>query len=307
MARNLPPLNALKAFEAAARKQSFTQAANELSVTQGAVSRHIRHLEQAMGLRLFERHHRKVILTSHGRQLLAIVGTAFDQLESGIGGLRGKPPNERLVLAVDADFASLWLVPRLAAFRAAVPDISIEIAATRDQVDSPNHRVDCSIRYAKEAPPDLHCDLLFRPSLFPVCSPALLEDHDSLGAADGLTGRTLLHDRTTEEWCRFVALCGLSDRIDCTAGSLFSDTLLCLEAAAHGQGVAIGDDFLTAKHLSDGRLISPFGPAFASPNLYYLVFPHDRSAKARAAPFRQWLLREIERHPRYGPTVAPDA
>ncbi len=292
MTRRLPPLNALRAFEAAARFESFSRAADTLGVTHGAVSRQVRHLEQSLGIALFERRHRRVLLTEPGRELFRVVADAFDGIESGLRRLGLDRSPERLVVAIDPDFASLWLVPCLADLRAAVPGVALEITASKDIAPLSIGRADCAVHYGPEPPAGLHVDVLFRSTLFPVCAPSLTRGRQRLQAPCDLRHHTLLHDRTTAEWYRYVEISGV-EGIDCTQGLVFSETALSLEAAARGQGIAIGDDVLSLRLYREGRLTPLFGPAFGSPNAYYFLAPKAALARAEVRAFRKWLLAAI--------------
>jgi LysR family transcriptional regulator, glycine cleavage system transcriptional activator len=285
----LPPLNALRAFEAAARHQSIKKAGEELHVTHVAVSQHIRKLEQQLGRALFERHHRRIILTDAGKTLLDALTAAFSQIQRALVQLSESPVLEQLVISADPDFAGLWLVPRLADFRAMVPDTLIEIQAEKTTaVHDP--RISCAIHYA-EADRGAG-EVLFRSTLFPVCA----RSHWApLESPDDLRHHVLLHDRSTTEWEEYLQSCPATSNINARSGIVFSDNAHCLDAAARGQGVAIGDDFLAANHLSEGRLMKPFESAVLSRNAYYLLVSEGAASHPAVMAFRAWLLRSIER------------
>lgn len=290
----LPALNSLRAFEAAARHESIKKACEELHVTHAAVSRHIQKLEHQLKRDLFERHHRKIVMNGAGEILLSALTVSFSHIQRAIAQLSEDPDPQRLVISVDPDFAGLWLVPRLAEFYATVPNIVVEILAEK-RLDSPDDsRIDCAIQYA-EAGLDLeNSETLFRSNLFPVCAPASAQ-MPPLHSPEDLRGRMLLHDRSFAEWEEYLRSRSVKIEVNARSGIVFSETALCLEAAARGQGVAIGDDFLAAMHLSEGRLVKPFESAFLSKNAYYFVVP-DRAAPHPAVnAFRTWLLQSIDR------------
>jgi LysR family glycine cleavage system transcriptional activator len=290
----LPALSTLIAFEAAARHQSIKQAADELHVTHGAVSRHIRKLELQVGRRLFERQHRKVVLVADGEIFLRAVTTGFTHIERAFVQLSGSRKPDSLVISVDPDFAGLWLVPRLDEFYAIVPNTMVEIRAGKGVNSSHDPRIDCAIQYAEAGTEIENGEILFRSSLFPVCAPSLAK-RLPLRSPEDLKRHVLLHDRSFVEWKEYLQICSL--KIDVNVGSsvVFSETAHCLDAAARGQGVAMGDDFLAALHLSEGRLVMPFDSALYSPNAYYFIAPKRGPRQAAVTAFRNWLVQSIDR------------
>jgi LysR family glycine cleavage system transcriptional activator len=290
----LPPLNSLVAFEAAARHQSIQRACDELHVNHAAVSRHIKNLERNLACALFERRHRKVILTNDGTLLLNALTIGFSHIQRTLIQMRKSPNMERLVISVDPDFAGLWLVPRLADFLLVVPDVLVEIIAAKASLSLQDVRVSCAIQYAEVGKASESAEMLFRSRLFPVCAKCLLRSAP-LRSLDDLRHHKLLHDRSITEWEEYLRSSAVTIDINAKSGPIFSDTSHCLDAAARGQGVAIGDDFLAATHLSEGRLVKPFGSPVLSKNAYYFVAP-DRTVRHPAVnAFRLWLLRSIER------------
>lgn len=290
----VPDLRLLKAFEVAARHLSIKLAGDELHVSRVAVSRSIRKLERELGCRLFDRFHRRIALTHAGETLLIDVSGGLSQFQSGIARLKANRSPERLVISVDPDFAGLWLVPRLADFFAFSPNTPVEISSENapDSLDDP--RIDCAIHYAKAGRHLEDAEPLFRSRLFPVCAPGRRQA--SLRSPEDLRHHLLLHDRSFIEWQEFLQGYPPTAGIDLRAGPVFNRTALCMEAAARGQGVAIGDDFLAAMHLSEGRLVTLFDSGFHSSNAYYLIVP-KRTPRHPAVPvFRKWLFQSIDRH-----------
>ena len=296
----LPMLNLLVAFEAAARHKSMNKASHELHVTHGAISRQIKKLEQQLGRHLFERRRSGVVLTDAGEILLGAVRTGFFHIQRAVVQLSGKQAPERLVLSVDPDFAGLWLVPRLAELHAIMPNTIVEIIADKAAPSPLDPGIHCSIRYAEAGLKFEDGEMLFRSSLFPVCAESLRRMRP-LQSPDDLRHHVLLHDRSIAEWELYLRSCTTAN-INVSAGLVFSENSLCLDAAARGQGVAIGDDFLAASHLSEGRLIRPFGSALLSGNAYYLFVPDGASKHPSVSAFRTWLLRSIERQ-RHDPNI----
>jgi LysR family glycine cleavage system transcriptional activator len=288
-----PALNSLKAFESAARHRSVKEASDELHVTPTAVSRHIQRLEREVRCALFERRHRRIALTDAGVRLFGALTTGFSEIQRGFEQVLRNPHSEGLVISVDPDFAALWLVPRLAEFYAIVPNTLVEILAQKGPNALEDRHLDCVIRYAPAGLHPENSEMLFRSRLFPVCSPSLRKILP-LRSPEDLQHHVLLHDRSDGEWQEYLQRCSMPVDVNARVGLVFSKTALCLDAAARGQGVAIGDDFLAAMHLSEGRLVKPFGPAFLSKNAYYFVMPKSEARHPAIAAFRNWLLRSID-------------
>ena len=287
-------LNSLPAFEAAARHQSIKEACAELNVTHAAVSRHIKKIELHVGRHLFRRGHRKITLTDNGELLFSAVSMGFTHIQRALIQLSRSRNPDRLVISVDPDFAGLWLVPRLAGFYAIVPNTLVEIRAEKSTLPLQDPQIGCAIHFA-EANPDLeNGEMLFRSRLFPVCAKSLAQSAP-LNSVDDLRHHVLLHDRSIVEWEEYLRSCGTAIDIDVRLGIIFSETGLCLDAAVRGQGVAIGDDFLAAMHLSEGRLVKPFGSTVLSKNAYYLAVPEKTSRHPSVNALRTWLLQSIQR------------
>jgi LysR family transcriptional regulator, glycine cleavage system transcriptional activator len=290
----IPPLSTLKAFEAAARLKSISKAGDELHVSHSAVSRHIKNLERHLGHRLFERHYRRIALTADGEIFLAGVTAGLSQIERAVMQLRGSQRAKKLVISVDPDFAGLWLVPRLTELYAIVPNTLVEILAEKSANSLHDHRSDCAVHYA-EAGTDLeNGEVLFRSRLFPVCAPGLTKVLP-LRSPEDLKFHTLLHDRSFVEWEEYLQSCSMMINVN-GGNAIFSTTALCLEAAVRGQGVAIGDDFLGAMYLSEGRLVRPFDSALHSRNAYYFIAPKRSARHPAVTAFRHWLFQSIRRH-----------
>lgn len=290
----LPILSSLKAFEAAARHESIKRASEELHVTHAAVSRHIAKVELLLGRRLFIRHHRRIVLTDAGETLLRAVSLGLTQIQRAFAQLKRNGQCERLVISVDPDFAGLWLVPRLAEFSAIAPNILVEISAEKRLNPPGESGIDCAIQYAEAGLRLDNGELLFRSRLFPVCAPAPRQAQPLRSPRD-LRHHMLLHDRSIVEWQEFLQSCPMTVDVDVRLGTVFSDTFLCMEAAARGQGIAIGDDFLAAMHLSEGRLVVPFDSGFHSKNAYYFFAPERTERHSAVGAFRNWLFQSIDR------------
>jgi LysR family glycine cleavage system transcriptional activator len=288
----VPALNSLRFFEAVARHQSIKKAGDELHVTHTAVGRHIQGLERQLGRVLFERHHRKIVLNDDGKILLRAVTTSFSHIQRAIEQLSKNERPETLVISVDPDFAALWLVPRLADFYELVPNTLVEILAERRLDSLENPRIDCAMQYAEVGSRPEDGELLFRSRLFPVCARGPIRRR--LRSPEDLRHHTLLHDRSTVEWQEWIQSFSRPIDINMNSGVVFSETALCMEAAVRGQGVAIGDDFLAAIHLAEGRLVAPFDSAFYSRNAYYFISPKREAKHSAVTAFRNWLFQSVE-------------
>ena len=295
MARRLPPLNALRAFEAAARHLSFTKAAEELFVTQAAISHQVKALEAALDLQLFRRLNRRLMLTDAGQLYLPALTGAFDAIDTATTRLRADENAGRLVVSVANSLAAKWLLPRLPRFRERHPEIEVEISAADRLVDFGRDHVDMAIRYGLGRYPGLRVDPLMKDTNFPVCSPALLAGPLPLREPGDLRRHSLLHDdvRTIEapDWPKWLAAAGVTgawtDR-----GPRYSHSSLVLQAAIDGQGVALGRSTLVALDLEAGRLVRPFGPALPSSYACYVVSPPATAERPKIKAFREWLLDE---------------
>ena len=297
MRRSLPPLKALHVFEVAARLQSFTKAAEVLNVTHGAVSKQIKLLEISLGIPVFERRPRHLVLTPHGRQLMKSTGKALDIIEQEFLKtkseikLRGRQ-RPRLVVMCDPAFASLWLMPRLKMLRDALHGAHVEIKAISDPKNEIlNERGDCAIWYGSRGHRGLNTQRLFKCTLFPVCSAGLKDSGVPLKSPKDLLRHTLLHDRDTREWQKYFKLAALP-QFDQDSGEVFGMYHLTIDAARQGAGVAIGDDVLCAQPLRDGTLVRPFGPSFASPNTYFMSSNPFTKQPALIAALQTWIRSE---------------
>jgi LysR family transcriptional regulator, glycine cleavage system transcriptional activator len=290
----LPSLSTLIAFEAVARHQSITLAADELNVTHAAVSRRIQKLELQTARPLFERQHRKIVLTADGEMFLRAVTTGLTHVERAFLLLSGSRKPDRLVISVDPDFAGLWLVPRLDEVNAILPGTMVEIRAEKGIKSLRDPGIDCIIQFAETGLEPENSEILFRSSLFPVCAPSLAKVLP-LRSLEDLNHHVLLHDRSVVEWQEYLK--NSLSKIDVSVGSsvIFSETAHCLDAAARGQGVAMGDDFLAALHLSEGRLVRPFDSSLYSRNTYYFIASKRSARQAAIVAFRNWLVRSIDR------------
>jgi LysR family glycine cleavage system transcriptional activator len=299
MSRRLPPLNALRAFEAAARHLSFTRAADELHVTQTAISHQIKALEERLAVRLFRRLPRGLLLTEEAQRYLPPVRDAFDQIAAATEQLGAGGSSGRLTVSVLPSFAAKWLVPRLGRFRATHPDLDLRISASSQLVDFARDDVDIAIRMGRGRYPGLRVDRLFGESMLPVCAPKLLSGAHPLRRPEDLREHVLLHDDDHTGWQLWLELSGV-EGVDPTRGPIFTDSAMVVQAAAEGQGVALARRVLAAGDLAAGRLVQPFEVSLPHDLAYYLVSPEATAEQPRIKAFRAWLLAEAEADPASG-------
>lgn len=296
MRSGLPPLDLVRGFEAAARRASFTLAAEELFITQSAVSRQVKALEDHLGVALFERRHRAIELTPAGRTLYRAAREALPLLAEAMARLRETDAARSLTVSCSVGFASLWLVPRLADFRDLHPEVDIRIDANNRILDLERERIEVAVRYCppEDAPPG--ATRLLGEEVFPVCAPSLLaRPGKPLQVPADLGHHVLLHYGRDDSqfptgswtvWCEAMKLRHLK-----AAGSLrFSHYDQLIQAAVDGQGVALGVGPLVRRHLQQGRLVAPFEQRFASPRGYYLVVSPRSESRPEVRDFVAWLL-----------------
>jgi LysR family glycine cleavage system transcriptional activator len=291
MRRQLPSLNALRAFEAAARHLSFTRAADELAVTQGAVSHQVKALEQQLGLPLFHRRNQRLTLTSAGEAYLPTVREAFDRLAAGTEHLLATEQSKRLTISVSPNFAAKWLVPRIGHFVEQHPDIDLRINAALHHVDFASEDVDMAVRHGEGHWPELDVARLCREELFPACSPALLQGAHPLRVPADLRHHTLLHLDHRQDWQKWLDAAAVEGG-DLSRGVVFNQASMALRAAVDGQGVALARTALAALLLLEGRLVRPFPLALPVSYAYYIVCPKATAARPKITLMRDWLLTE---------------
>jgi LysR family transcriptional regulator, glycine cleavage system transcriptional activator len=291
MSRSLPPLNALRAFEAAARHLSFTTAAAELNVTQAAISHQIKALEDRLGLKLFRRVGRGLLLTDAAQAYLAEIAAAFDRIAGATRRLHQHDAAGVLSATVLPSFAAKWLLPRLGRFRAAHPEIDLRISSSVEQIDLAREDFDFALRAGSGQYLGMRSDLILTESFFPVCSPALLSGPNRLRVPADLRAHTLLHDEPRDLWQLWLKTVGLTD-IDATRGPGFSDSGMLIQAAVEGQGVAIAKGTLAGDDLRAGRLVRPFDQSLPANYSYWLVCPEPSAERPKIVAFRDWILAE---------------
>src|SRR4051794_690129 len=272
MARRLPPLNALRVFEAAARHLSFTRAAAELNVTQTAVSHQIKALEEHLRMPLFRRLNRSLVLTEAGQSYLPPLRDAFDQIAEATARLRTNDAAGTLTVSTLASFAAKWLVPRLPCFHAAHPAIDVLISTPSALVDFSPREVAVAMRFGRGGWPGLRAEKLLTEDVFPVCAPVLADGRPAPRTLEDLRCITLLRDDFMIDWPAWLAVAGASG-VDAARGPRFTDSALVIQCAVEGQGVALARTALAARDLAAGHLVRPFDIALPSDAAYYIVAP----------------------------------
>jgi LysR family glycine cleavage system transcriptional activator len=286
--RRLPPLGALRAFEAAARHLNFTLAAAELHVTQAAISHQVRQLEAWLGLRLFERRGHALTISENGRRYLADISVALDRIAAATARVKDGFDGP-LRITVLPSFATCWLLPRLDVFRAQHPDIDLKLTASTQRWNGADDRFDVGIRSGLGRWPGLTAELIARESLSPVCAPSVAAGPPALKVPADLRHADLLHDTPRDGWRRWCERARVAD-LDLRAGLAFDDSALVLQAAAQGQGVALGRLMLAERDLLAGRLVQPFEVSVPNDYSYWLVYPPAKAERTDIAAFRAWLL-----------------
>lgn len=308
MSQQLPPLNALRAFEAVARLKSFTKAAAELYVTRAAISHQIKHLEFYLGFPLVERHNRSISLTPAGAAALPKLREGFNNLAEAVHEMRTQMSNKTLNVWMAPSFASKWLLPRLHLFSKNHPDIEMRINVDKQLVDAThdhadldelfrNHDIDVMVRFGSGHYAGCQVTQLFSAQAVPLCNPRLLKDKDRpLKKPDDLAHHTLLHDDTPyagrpswEKWLQEFSIEG----VDVRRGLHFNQVSMAMDAAVDGQGVLLSIDALAFHDIAAGRLCVPFELAMPLEHAYYVIRPDGASANQEAAStFTNWIISE---------------
>jgi LysR family glycine cleavage system transcriptional activator len=289
MRHRLPPLNALRAFEAAARHESFTRAAAELSVTQGAVSHQVKALESELGVRLFNRAPRGLVVTEAGKEFLVAVRDGFDRIALGTERLLQRQNAGVLTVSTSPDFAAKWLVHRLGGFVEAHPEIDLRVSASLHHVDFAREEVDVAVRHGDGNWPGLDTVRLCAEQLFPVCSPKLLSGRKRLGKPADILKYPLIHTGTRADWTTWLQAAGIDDS-KVRHGPVLNRDSMAIDAAINGQGLALARTTLSAFDIVNGRRVRPFAEALRLSKTYWIVCPKATAGLPKIATFRDWLL-----------------
>lgn len=291
MPRRLPSLNAVRAFEAAARHESFTQAAQELCVTQGAVSHQVKALEAELGIKLFNRERQRLVITEAGRQYLAVVRDALDRIALGTERLQQRQNSGVLTVSTSPDFAAKWLVHRIGRFSAAYPDIDLRISASLHHVDFAREDVDLAVRHGDGNWSGLEAVRLSGEQLFPICSPKLITGRRRMRKPADVLKFPLLHFEDRTNWSKWLEAGGVVGA-DVSHGPVLNRASMVIDAAVDGQGVGLARTTLAAWDLINGRLVRPFDLALPLSRCYWIVCPKATSGLPKITMFREWLLAE---------------
>ena len=290
MRPRLPPLNALKAFEAAARHESFTRAAEELCVTQGAVSHQVKALEAELAIKLFNRERQRLIITEAGRDYLTVVRDALDRIAIGTERLLQRQNSGVLTVSTSPDFAAKWLVHRLGHFAEAHAGIDLRVSATMHHVDFAREDVDMAVRHGDGNWPGLDAMQLGNEQLFAICSPKLVSGR-RLGKPADILKFPLIHFDSRADWTKWLRVAGISDT-DAKHGPVLNRASMVIDAAINGQGIALARTTLAAWDLINGRLVRPFAETLRLSKTYWIVCPKATSNVPKIVTFRNWLLAE---------------
>lgn len=293
--KRLPPLMSLRTFEVVARHLSLIKAADELCVTPAAVSHQIRTLEAHLGLALFRRNGRSIILTDAGQACLPGIRDGFERLSDAISQLETLGEGGVITVSVAPSFAVKWLVPRLDRFQEQFPNVDVRVAASNQLANFANDNVDVAIRYGSGRYPDLEVERLLPEAIFPVASPELAA---RLKTPADLASVTLVHDDSPDDdqscptWQMWLRAAGIND-VDWNRGPRFTQSSLVLEAALHGKGVALAKATLAEADLKAGRLVRLFGDTTPIDFAYYIVGPQRKLKLPKVAAFIDWLRGEV--------------
>src|SRR6201993_1956937 len=299
---HLPPLSALRAFEAAARHMSFSKAADELHVTPAAVSHQIHALEEDLGIRLFHRMNRSIELTASARILFPGLSEAFAGIQSSVKRLRAHNDTGTLTVTASPSIAAKWLVLRLHRFQEQHAEVDVRISATDDVIDLTKGDFDIAIRYGTGKYPGLDVELLFRNEVFPACSPQLLATGPPLRVPSALPAHLLIHDQGIERdplvptWSMWLKAAGVN-QIPAANGLSFNNIHLALDAAIAGRGVVLAHSTIAAADLTAGRLVRLFSLALPDQFSYYIVTAPGALERPKVRAFRDWLHRETAPQP----------
>ena len=296
MTRKLPPLNSLPCFEAAARHLNFSKAADELSVTPGAISRAIKNLEDQLGVMLFERETRSVRLTAVGEPYARAVRDVLDQLAAATALATTRRSDSTLNVSTSDGFAGRWLVPRLYRFHRAHGDIDVRVSTTGKLTNFFGDGIDIAIRYGSGNYPGLIAEFLTDEEVFPVCSPKLLKGAHPLRKPEDLKHHTLIRDTYPIDWAAWLSSAKVKG-VDANSGLTFDSYTFAVEAAAQGEGVVLGRTLLVASDLAAGRLVRPFKHSLKGVSSFYVVYPPDAIRQRKIRAFRDWLLSEVAAEP----------
>ncbi|MCH8135023.1 MAG: transcriptional regulator GcvA [Proteobacteria bacterium] len=299
MARRIYPLNSLRAFESSARHLSFVKAAAELHVTPAAISHQVKKLEEYLGIQLFRRLPRGLLLAETGQVLLSELREVFLRLDTAMERVLQSDSQGALTISMAPMFAVKWLVPRLQRFGDLYPDIDLRISSSLGLIDFQRDDFDAAVRLGYGQYPGLEAVKLFDESVTPMCSPRLLEGRHTLYSPDDLQGHVLLHDDSmafdpaAPNWSTWLDAAGAT-QVAASRGPHFSQPDHALQAAIDGVGVVLGWRYLAAEDIAAGRLVQAFSLALPLGSSFYLVYPDAHRARPKIVAFQDWLMVETK-------------
>jgi len=293
--KTLPPTNSLVVFEAAARHMNFTRAARELEVTQSAVSRQIQLLEDHLGIALFQRQSRGLVLTRDGERLHRAVAMGLEHIANVAADLRRTRGPRELTVATSVTFASYWLMARIATFRAAHPEIELRLYASSPIYDLAAEGIDIAVRYGSGEWPGVEATRLFGDEIWPVCAPRYLDGRKAPQTVADLLDETLLHlskfDRNWVTWDTFLASYGVEGEPH-RRGLTYDNYMVLIQSALRGEGIALCGRRLAEDFLAHGDLVRPIAETLKSDRGFYLLRPREKQMSHAARQFHDWLLEE---------------
>jgi DNA-binding transcriptional LysR family regulator len=291
MSRPLPPLNALRAFESAARHLSFTRAADEMNVTQAAISHQVKALEERLGVQLFRRLPRRLLLTDEGQALLPDLRDAFSRMALAVERISARSAIGTLTVSSMTTIVMTWLVPRLPRFQAAHPEIDVRLMTTQRLVDFAREDIDVGIRFGTGKWPGVKVERMFGEVLSPLCGRQFI---DRIKTPGDLRSLPLLRTTEEEEWPIWFAAAGV-EAIDVIRGPSFDSTRIAVQAATDGLGIVLGPPSLFADDIAAGRLFQPFPLAVETGKSYWFVVPEAWADRPKVKAFHDWIFAEVER------------
>jgi LysR family glycine cleavage system transcriptional activator len=292
MLHKLPPLNTLRAFKVAAHTLSFTEAANELNVTQAAISHQIKALEVSLDKQLFKRGNRSLTLTESGSRFLPFVDRMFSVLEEGADQVMQSDESMTLTVSVIPSFAARWLVPRLGLFIKACPEIDFRLAPSSSLTNFARENIDLAIRHGGGKYPGLDSIHLLDEQIYPVCHPRLLQGKHGLKTPADLKHQVLLHDDGHGDWRTWLLAADVHD-VDVSRGPVYTDSSMAVQSAIEGDGVALARSQLVKSDIVRGLLVRPFNISQPSKFAYYVVYPQDKPVTAQMSAFITWLQQQV--------------
>jgi len=293
--KSLPSLNALRAFEAAARHLSFSQGAQEMNVTPGAISQQIKTLESFLDISLFKRMNRSIALTEAGAMLLPELSRAFNLMQQAVANIQAYDEQIPLTITAPPSFIAKWLIPRLSEFSQLHPEIDVRIDSSTRLVDFEREDIDVGIRFSLADDPELDSTHLLSLEVIPVCSPSFLDKHPGLKTLHDLKKQTLLHydmgleGNTWPDWDMWFKTMGI-EGVDTSHGIYFNQPDMLIQAAIEGQGIALVATIFAANDIQNGRLIQPFALSMPIHFSYYMVSSKLKAHNKKVQAFKAWIL-----------------